>query len=103
MKLILVVATKCQIITLKCTKFDWAPDPGEGACSWSPSWCRWGLAAHSLIGATELTMSRSSKIRSYIHCTSHKCVRSSAELEPLRSFVFTLYSAARAARPLAGL
>jgi len=43
MKIILSVATKCQILTLKCTKLDFgwgtAPDPGElTALPWPPSW-----------------------------------------------------------------
>jgi len=36
-KIIKIVATRCRILKLKCTKFkfDWssAPDPTEGACS----------------------------------------------------------------------
>ena len=40
MKIIKIVATRCQILTLKCTKidFDWgsAPDPAEGAYSAPP-------------------------------------------------------------------
>jgi len=39
MKIILIVATKCQILTLKCTKLDFgwgtAPDPRG---TYSPPW-----------------------------------------------------------------
>ena len=39
-KIIIIVATRCQILTLKCTKFDFgwgsAPDPAGGAYSTLP-------------------------------------------------------------------
>jgi len=39
-KIIKIVATRCQIFTLKCTKFDFgwgsAPDPSQGAYSAPP-------------------------------------------------------------------
>ena len=37
-KIIKIVATRCQILRLKCTKFDfgWAPDPAGGAYSAPP-------------------------------------------------------------------
>ena len=39
-KIIKIVATRCQILTLKCTKIDFgwgsAPDPAGGACSAPP-------------------------------------------------------------------
>jgi len=39
-KIIKIVATGCQILRLKCTKFDFgwgsAPDPAGGACSAPP-------------------------------------------------------------------
>jgi len=37
-KIIEIVATRCQILRLKCTKFDfsWAPDPSGGAYSAPP-------------------------------------------------------------------
>jgi len=39
-KIIKIVATRCQILMLKCTKFDFswgsAPDPAEGAYSVPP-------------------------------------------------------------------
>ena len=43
----------------KLTKDIFCSSPGERAYSatLTPSWCGWGLAAPSLIGATELTMS----------------------------------------------
>ena len=40
-KIIKIVATRCQILTLKCTKIDFgcgsAPDPAEGAYSAPPN------------------------------------------------------------------
>ena len=33
MKIIEIVVTRCQILRLKCTKFDFAPDPAGGAYS----------------------------------------------------------------------
>ena len=37
-KIVKIVATRCQILSLKCTKFDfgWAPDPAGGAYSAPP-------------------------------------------------------------------
>ena len=35
-KIIKIVATRCQILRLKCTKFDSAPDPAGGAYSARP-------------------------------------------------------------------
>ena len=32
-KIIKIVATRCQILGLKCTKFDFGPDPAGGAYS----------------------------------------------------------------------
>ena len=35
-KIIKIVATRCQILRLKCTKFDFGPDPAGGAYSAPP-------------------------------------------------------------------
>ena len=35
-KIIKIVATRCQILTLKCTKIDFGPDPVGGAYSVPP-------------------------------------------------------------------
>ena len=88
-KKILIVATKCQILTLKCTKFNfgWGAAPGHAGKFTAIAWLLTdGRERDWLPLITELTMSRSSEMRILIRllCTS-KCtfVRSSAE------FVFT--------------
>jgi len=44
-KITKIVATRCQILRLKCTKFDFgwgsAPDPAGGAYSAPPDPCSW--------------------------------------------------------------
>jgi len=68
MKIILTVVTKCQILTQKCTKFDFgwgtAPGPAGGgelkALPWPPSW--WEGDWPPL--PTELTMLWRGEIRS---------------------------------------
>jgi len=68
MKVILIVATTCQILTLKCTKFDFgwgaARDPaGEFTTLTWPSTA--GGERDWLPLPVELTMSWSSEIHSY--------------------------------------
>ena len=55
-KIIKFVATRCQILRLKCTKFNfgwgYAPDPAGGACSAPPD----PLAGFKAVSYTHLTL-----------------------------------------------
>jgi len=57
MKIILTVATICQILTQKCTKFDFGWGSGGGYNAPLAPIVGGGLAVPPLIAATEHTMS----------------------------------------------
>jgi len=92
MKIILIVATTCQILTLKCTKLDFG--------SMTPGWCGGGLAAPPLLQLQSTQCREAAKyVLIRLHCTSKNAfVRLSVEFEPPGTLCF--YSDAQ---PLAGL
>jgi len=63
MKIIKIVATRCQILSLKCTKFDFccgsAPDSAGGAYSAPPTLSTYTVYNSGLYGLAVLYLSHS--------------------------------------------
>jgi len=66
-KIIKITATSCQILRLKCTKFDFTPDPAGGAYSASPDSLAGLSGPPRNVALMILTPSQKIVLRSYSH------------------------------------